>query len=202
MVDRATELGSKMVARCSTIVLARVELVHSKGKSMTTTTVWHVEQHKDILELIGRVTVRWAALDLLLQDIVYIAITNPAAAAELIFGSANAGKQRLEKFDRAIGASRFTIDQRRRLLEITAEFASLLGTRNDIIHSPLIKTYSVENSKLRANLVQIKRTGKASNFSIDTVNRHIDHVGSLLTQLEAIRDEVAEEYLQPPHIDH
>lgn len=169
---------------------------------MTTTTVWHVEQHKDILELIGKVTVRWAALDLLLQDVVYIALANPAVATELIFGSTNAGKQRLEKFDRAIGGSRFSMDQRERLLEISGKFASLLGTRNDIIHSPLITTYSVENAKLRSNLLQIKRTGKASYFSSETVNRHLEQVGALLRSLEALRDEIAEEYLQPPEDEH
>ncbi len=71
---------------------------------MISTTVWHVEQHPDLIMELGKVTVRWSALDLLLVQIMSAALKNHVAAHQLVF-SKGAGQQRFRLFERVIGAS-------------------------------------------------------------------------------------------------
>ncbi|WP_421594346.1 hypothetical protein [Shinella sp. M27] len=96
---------------------------------MKTANLWQVEGRDGLLEDIGRVTVRWSAIDLYLLWFAELALRNREAATEIILNGSGAGRQRLEAFDRVIGASYFDEKERAELLGITGMLRSLLSER-------------------------------------------------------------------------
>jgi hypothetical protein len=165
---------------------------------MTTSSLWHIEHREKLLQEIGRVTVRWAALDMVLLKVVWLALDNRAAAYEIIFGSHNAGKQRLEAFNRVIGASKFTQEEREALLGLSADFARLLGTRNDIVHSPLVLALNVgADKKLSFTLKSVDRDGRQKDVSEKKIHRHSKLVGQKLSELEDVVDDLFINHHQP-----
>lgn len=172
---------------------------------MLTIGLWFVEQEADILQTIGKITVRWAALDVLLASIVAIAARNDAIADDLIFGSNDAGKKRLEKFDRAIGASDFDRKERERLLAITVCLGAMLGTRNDIVHSPLNVAFTLDDDgRLTKQFVKMgHRTRSAQSkrpkhFSLSSAQAHLEKLKTELNELEAMFDALSTKYNYPP----
>jgi len=157
---------------------------------VVSTDIWHVEHHEEVLVLYGKVSVRWAALDLLLVQILSTALSNPSAAQDLIFNGASFGKNRLETFNRAIGASRFTQEEREALLALTKKAADLLGARNDIVHSPLVVNLSLEGNSIVPKLTRINRQRKATELSIKKIKGHIAAIGRVLSDLEDMAQEL------------
>ncbi len=157
---------------------------------MVSTDVWHVEHREEVLVLYGKVSVRWAALDLLLVQILSIALSNPSAARDLIFNGASFGKNRLETFNRAIGASRFTQDEREALLALSRKTADLLSARNDIVHSPLVINLSIEGNSIVPKLTRISRQGKTTELSITKIKGHIGAIGRVLSDLESLAQDL------------
>lgn len=171
---------------------------------MLTIGLWFVEQEADILQAIGKITVRWAALDVLLASIVAIAARNDAIADDLIFGSNDAGKKRLEKFDRAIGASDFDKMERERLLAITERLGAMLGTRNDIVHSPLNVAFTLEDGRLTKQFVKMghrtrgRQGGRPKQFSLSSAQTHLEKLKTELDELEAVFNVLSTKYNYPP----
>ena len=164
---------------------------------MVTTPVWHVEQNTQVVNLIGKVTIRWAALDVLLADLIYIDSQNYALAHDSVFGSRDAGIQRIQRVERAIGSSRFTQEERTAIFEITKKLSSIIGMRNEIIHSPLLPNFAIVGKRLQSDLVQVKRAGH-QKFSISAVEKHLDGIATLLFDLERTVDQLSNKYLPPP----
>lgn len=161
---------------------------------MVSTEVWHVEHHEDLLKLYGKVCVRWAAVDLLLLLVLDTALGNQSAARDLIFNSTGAGRARFDVFNRAIGASKFEQYEREKLLSISSRFAKLLTARNDIVHSPVVMSLSVQGSRIKPHLSRLSRKGEVRDLSLDDVIAHINAVGALQSELEDFSTDLALKY--------
>lgn len=151
---------------------------------MVTTDLWHIEKNSDLIQAIGKVTVRWATLDMLLLEILSVAIENHALAVDVILTRPGAGRQRIEAFDRAIGGSRLTQLERGGLLELTGRFLKLLGERNDIVHTPLVTSIKVQGKKFAYVTEKLGRKGKRQKLSISSIDQHLKDVGEALAELE------------------
>lgn len=161
---------------------------------MVSTDVWHIEHREPVLLLYGKVCVRWAALDLLLVQILSVALCNSLAARDLIFNGSSFGKNRLDAFNRAIGASRFTEEERSALLALTKKTADLLSARNDIVHAPLVISLSVKGDKIASKLTRISRQGKEHELSIEKIEAHVNAIGSVLGDLEFLAQDLDLKY--------
>jgi len=161
---------------------------------MVSTDVWHIEHRQELLILYGKVSVRWAAIDLLLVQILRLDLGNSAAAHDLIFNTTGAGKNRIEGFNRAIGASRFEQEERRKILTATRLVTDLISARNDIIHSPLVTRLSFEGKTITPHLEKLGKSGKPKPVSIDKIEAHLAAIGRALTQLEELALELELKY--------
>jgi hypothetical protein len=166
----------------------------SEGANLVSTNVWHIEHRQELLILYGKVSVRWAAIDLMLVDILAVELNNRAAAHALIFKS-GAGKSRFEVFKDAIGESRFDQVDRVRILSIMRSITSLMATRNDIIHAPLVTVYSIEGKKITSTLSKIDRKqGRTQPVLIRRIEDHVNAVGKLLDDLEPMAADLNMKY--------
>ncbi|MCY1243659.1 hypothetical protein D9M68_412940 [compost metagenome] len=163
---------------------------------MVSTDVWHIEHRQELLILYGRVCVRWAAIDLLLVQILRLDLGNRAAAHDLIFNTAGAGKSRIEVFNRAIGASRFRQEERRRILTAIRFVTDLISARNDIIHSPLVTRLSLEGKTITPHLEKMGKSGKQKPVSINKIEAHLAAIGRALGELEELARELELKYDQ------
>jgi hypothetical protein len=161
---------------------------------MVAMSVWHVEQKPELIAQLGRVTVRWAALDLLLVRIAAIALRNPPAAWNIIFSANNAGQGRFRAFDRVIGASFFDEDERTAILRRTEALSQLYRVRNSLTHEPLEGTYSIDGTGLSFHLQFVSRDGGMKPVAIKEIKAHIDTVDEHLETLESILDHLLEKY--------
>ncbi|MEZ0000943.1 hypothetical protein [Sinorhizobium fredii] len=161
---------------------------------MVSTDVWHIEHRQELLILYGKTSVRWAAIDLLLVQILRLDLGNSAAAHDLIFNTAGAGKNRIEVFNRAIGASRFEQEERRKILMVTRFVTDLISARNDIIHSPLVTRLSLEGRTITPRLEKVGKSGKPKPVSIGRIEAHLTAIGSVLSQLEELMLELELKY--------
>lgn len=161
---------------------------------MVTTSIWHIEGRPELVTALGRVSVRWASLDLLLVHIAAIALKNMPAAQSSIFGDHNAGRQRFTAFERIIGASFFDQKERTAILEHMAKLRSLYGRRNSLTHEPLDTRLTVEGKKLRFDLAFISRDGRTREAKLDDINRHVKEVDAELDALETIWERLVEKY--------
>jgi hypothetical protein len=151
---------------------------------MVNIDVFHVEQKRDLVEAIGKVTVRWASFDHMLTEIVGIVLDNRAAAVDLILTRPGAGRQRVEAFERAIGGSKLEQWERADLLELSGRASQLLAKRNDIVHSPLVTSIELEGTKFSYVIQKMTRKGERKDFDPGDINRHLEDVSLLLVDLE------------------
>jgi len=162
---------------------------------LTTPELWHVESKTELLAEIGKVTIRWAALDLYLVNILAAALRNQAAAHNLIFNATGAGRQRLETFKEVIGASDFTTEERRVLIVLAKQCGRLLGERNVIVHSPLVTSITLEGKKIKWSMHRVSRSGKRVDVTVDSIRQHADDVGEVLGKIEELSEQLTERYL-------
>ncbi|MBN9242516.1 MAG: hypothetical protein J0I98_06965 [Mesorhizobium sp.] len=163
---------------------------------MVTMSVWHVEQNPKLIEELGRVTVRWAALDLLLVRIASIALKNHPAAQSVIFGESNAGQARFRAFERIIGASFFDEDERSEIIAHMKELSRHYRARNALTHEPLEGTYSIEGKRFKFRLQFVARGGGKKDAALEDIQKHVHSVDEHLEALEAILDRLFERYEQ------
>ncbi len=157
------------------------------NRKMIPTGLWLVENNEMLLQEIGRVTVRWAEVDRLLVHLAAVSLNdNYEAAQHCIFGSSNSGIARLTAFEQIIGASKLDETERREIINISRDLRSLLGKRNEIVHSPLVHYFSVLEGRLSAELKQIDRTGGKKDVSPDKIRKHADKVGEKIESLAKI----------------
>ncbi|WP_112602738.1 hypothetical protein ACK83U_12345 [Rhizobium sp. WW22] len=160
---------------------------------MVSNDLWFVEKREDLLQGIGKVTVRWAAMDLALANIATIILKNRQAALALIFRSQNAGAQRLECFKDVVGAAReLDATERESLISLANEFKKLLPDRNEIVHSPRIVWFSTRDEGVALQIKGLSKSGILKDLA--DVEQHADDVGRLLGELDAIFDELHEKY--------
>jgi hypothetical protein len=162
---------------------------------MVSMSVWHVEQNPELITELGRVTVRWAALDLLLARIAAVALRNPPAAWSTIFDKSNAGQGRFRVFDRMIGASFFDEDERSTILRHTETLSTLYSVRNSLTHEPLEGRYSIDGKRLNFHLQFISRKGSVKAVSIEDISAHVSAVDDHLVALESVLDHLSEKYV-------
>lgn len=161
---------------------------------MATTDIYFLDREPDLLAEIGKVTVRWAAFDMMLVWILAVALENQAAAQKIIFQTVGAGRQRIEAFKDVIGSCRFDEEYRRSIIELANEFRTQLDERNAIIHSPLTTTVKVDGKSLRWVLQRVAKSGKPQDFSIDIVKKHVQILDKLMGELERLLEDISEKY--------
>lgn len=161
---------------------------------MVTTSVWQIEQKPELITELGRVTVRWAALDLLLVRIASIALKNVPAAQGVIFGESNAGRARFAAFERVIGASFFDEDERSEILARMKEVARIYQARNALTHEPLEGTYSAHGKSLKFRLQFVARDGKKRDAVLADIESHVRAIDEHLEALESILEFLLEKY--------
>lgn len=165
---------------------------------MGSTDVWFAEHTPELLAEIGKVTIRWAAIDLALLDISYIALRNHDAAVAIILSGSVAGRQRLEAFNAVIAGSYFNQAERQSILKVTETLRELATKRNAIVHSPLVVSYSVRDKRtFERRLTWVDRKGKQTVVSIDDLEQHVADVGYALSKLEEIATALQEAYFPP-----
>ncbi len=167
---------------------------------MVSTSIWHIEQKPELIAALGRVTVRWASLDLTLVQIAAVALKNMPAAQSSIFGDHNAGQRRFTAFERIIGASFFEEGERSAILDHMAKLRILYRRRNSLTHEPLDGTMTVEGQSLRFDLAFITRDGETKAVKMDEINQHVKDVDTELEALESIWDLLIEKY-EPQEAD-
>ncbi|NTI03469.1 hypothetical protein G6K88_15710 [Agrobacterium rhizogenes] len=169
---------------------------------MGSTDVWFAERTPELLAEIGKVTVRWAAIDLVLLDISCIALRNHDAAVAIILSGSVAGRQRLEAFNGVIAGSYFNQAERQSILKVTETLRELATKRNAIVHSPLVVSYWVRDRKtFERRLTWVDRKGKQTVVSIGDVKQHVADVGNALDMLEEIATALQEAYLTPSDLE-
>lgn len=161
---------------------------------MVTTSIWHIEQKPELIESLGRVTVRWASLDLLLVHIAAVALKNRPAAQSCIFGEYNAGQRRFTAFQDIIGASFFDQDERVAILHRMKTLRKLYKERNALTHEPLDGRVTVEGKLLKFDLVSVNREGKKKDVDVEDINKHVSQVDAELEALEGIWERLIEKY--------
>jgi len=151
----------------------------------------------EIATEIGRITVRWAALDLLLVQILGTVLKNQVAAHTIIFAEQNAGQQRFQAFERVVGSSDLDTSTRKLIIDRMRQIRSLYRKRNAIVHEPLNGRFVIEGKKtLRSQVVAIDRYGKHRDISIEDFKAHAAEVDKHLSFLENISLEIS-----PPELD-
>ncbi|MDW9609413.1 hypothetical protein GOA59_32010 [Sinorhizobium meliloti] len=164
---------------------------------MISSNLWHTENHPKLLQELGRVTIRWAEVDLVLVDLAFVILNgNLEAARQHVFQTAGAGTERLRRFDRIVGSSELSADERRAIMAVTERLRSLYSTRNDIVHSPIVMAYSVEGRRISSRLTKISREGKQRDVSLTTIRKHAEDVGRCIGKMEELATELVEKYLQ------
>ncbi len=161
---------------------------------MVSTSIWQVEQKPEVIAELGRVTVRWAALDLLLVRIASIALQNAPAAQSIIFCESNAGQARFRTFERIIGASFFDADERSQILALMEVLSRHYRERNALTHEPLAGGYSVQSKRLEFHLQFVSRDGKRKDVSLRDIEDHVRAVDNHLETFERIADHLFEKY--------
>lgn len=161
---------------------------------MVTTSIWHIEQKPELIEALGRVTVRWASLDLMLVHIAAVALKNMPAAQSCIFGNHNAGHRRFTAFEQIIGASFFEQDERATILSHMARLRSLYSKRNSLTHEPLDGKLTIDGKKLRFDLAFVTREGETREAKLDDIHRHVAEVDIELEALESVWEILVEKY--------
>ncbi|WP_234841635.1 hypothetical protein [Sinorhizobium meliloti] len=144
-----------------------------------------------MLQEVGRVTIRWAEVDLLLVDLAFVILRNLEAAHQHVFQMSAAGTERLRRFDRIVGSSDLSTAERRAIMAVTERLRSLYSTRNDIVHSPIVLAYSVEGARINSRLTKISREGKQRDVSLSTIRKHADDVGQCIGKLEELATELS-----------
>jgi len=167
---------------------------------MVTTSIWHIEQKPELVSALGRVTVRWASLDLILVHIASVALKNIAAAQSSIFGDHNAGQRRFTAFERIIGASFFEQDERAKILSHMARLRVLYRRRNSLIHEPLDSKITVEGQAIHFDLAFVTRDGETKTAKLEDINQHVKDVDTELEALESIWEFLIEKY-EPQEAD-
>jgi hypothetical protein len=169
---------------------------------MISSNLWHTENHPELLQELGIVTIRWAEVDLMLVDLAFVILNgNLEAARQHVFQTAGAGTERLRRFDRIVGSSELSTEERRAIMAVTERLRSLYSTRNDIVHSPIVMAYSVEGRRISSRLTKISREGKQRNISLTTIRKHAEEVGSCIGKMEELANELAEKYLEKQFFD-
>jgi hypothetical protein len=169
---------------------------------MVTTNIWQIEQKPEIIIALGRVTIRWAELDLLLVRIASVALRNTPAGHAAIFGESNAGQARFETFGRIVGASFFSEDERSTILDRLRELRKLYRARNRLTHQPLEGNYFFEQDRLRFQLQFVTRDGKRKDVILNDIECHIGAVDEHLEALEVILETLIETHgFVPPSLD-
>ncbi|SES38209.1 hypothetical protein SAMN03159406_03870 [Rhizobium sp. NFR03] len=140
----------------------------------------------DLLAEIGKVTVRWAALDLLLFQILTCVLENAEAAHKIIFNLQGAGLQRLAAFNDTIGASALSLEERSALLDITRRCKDMIGERNDIVHSPMATHFVISADFVRQTTVRMRKDGRTSTVTVADIKKHTTKIGLILHEIEQI----------------
>lgn len=161
---------------------------------MVTTRIWQVEQKPRLIEALGRVTVRWASLDLTLVDIAAVALNNLPAAQEVIFGAHNAGQRRFTAFERIICASNFDQAERTAIIGHLENLRDLYGRRNALIHEPLDGRVTMEGKTLKFDLAFVNRDGKKKDVNLEDIHQHVLQVDAELEALERIWEHLIDKY--------
>jgi hypothetical protein len=166
---------------------------------MTTIELWHVEKDAELLAEIGKVTVRWGALDLLLAGLLSTLLQDPSVGHKLIFVSCRGGWQRLTKFKATV--EDLELDERVKtdLLDLTREFLDLLDERNAIVHSPLVTSYKVDGKKIGLRVERLNKNGLKTSVTVDAIRAHADELGGRLALLEAIFLDIGLQMLPEPN---
>jgi len=162
---------------------------------MSTSFLWHIENREPLLQEIGKVTVRWAALDLILVNILEVALKNRAAAHQIILGSNNAGAQRLDAFKDAIGASYFEQFERKKVIETANKAKSLLAIRNSIVHSPLIMSFSLKGTAIKMEPKAVSKKGTIREM--EKIDVHLARILQVLEDMEESYDYLDAKYGDP-----
>jgi len=139
---------------------------------MTITSVWFAEGHPEIVTELGRVTVRWSALDIILVEILSSVLESHEAARQIIFSNNNAGRQRFRAFQRIVGSSRLDEHTRKEIFAAMTALSALYGERNAIVHEPLQTEYSADGKRIRASIVAVDRDGKRRKVNIEKLKAH------------------------------
>lgn len=161
---------------------------------MVTIDLWHIENRKELLEEIGKVTVRWAAADLLMVKIVEVITRNRQVAHDYIF-KAGFGQQRFDAFLEVIGTSCFDQPERQALYTVISTLKKLLPDRNDIVHSPLAMAIRMDGNKIKFEVQKLSRGGKQSKADLEKIKKHTLQVGDLVGKLDELTVELREKYL-------
>jgi hypothetical protein len=145
-----------------------------------------IEANAPLMAAIGRVTVRWAAVDLQMVAILAAVLGNKPAAQSIIFGGSGAGLQRFDTFLGVIGQSRLDQPSREKVFNIVLELKSIYGERNRIAHGPLGLEVSVDGNAVSLSLTRSDRDGDPKPTSLEKVDSHLTKVGELLQRLRGL----------------
>lgn len=161
---------------------------------MVTSNFYFIDSRKELLHEVGRVTVRWAALDLLLVEILAVVLENDIAAYQLVFRTSSFGRERLELVKDLIGGSKLDAGERESIFACISKLKTLLTERNTIVHSPLVMHFGVKGSKLTMKVQRVMRDGAQRDVTIEGIKAHVENVTATLEKLEEIQTDLAEKY--------
>ncbi|WPE19978.1 hypothetical protein [Shinella zoogloeoides] len=151
---------------------------------MKPASMWFMDDRPELAAEIGWITIRWAALDLLLVQILGEVLRNRVAAQQIIFAEQNAGQQRFRAFERVIGTSSLDAATRKAIIDRMKQIGVLYRKRNEIVHEPFSSRLQVIDGKLHGRIIALDREGKSKDINIDDFKRHATQVDEHLTFLE------------------
>ncbi len=149
--------------------------------------LWHIENDAALVAAMGKVSIRWAAVDRWMMDILTIALGDQAEAAKIMLDTKNAGRRRLMNFDAAIERSDLGAPYQRHLIELSRRFQDLLSARNEIVHTPLVTSLEMRDSAFAFVTEKLGRGGKREKLSIAAIEKHLTDVWDVLSELQDVR---------------
>lgn len=161
---------------------------------MTVTDLHFLDQEDEILREIGRVTTRWAFIDLQMVATLDVALGNKAAAQNIIFEKTNSGRQRFEAFKDCIGASKFEENERKELIDCINDFMPLLRRRNEIVHEPMDIGVTTRGGAVALGVQAMSRKGIRKDVDIEAIRQHVSEVDVLIDRYDGIYMALAGKY--------
>lgn len=151
---------------------------------MSTSDFFYIDRKPELLQEIGKVTIRWSMLDWLLMWVTATVLDDVASARRQILDTNDGGKKRLDTFKEIIGTSRLDQTDRQDLINLANQFASLISERNKIIHEPTVAGFTVQGKKISLGIDRVGPKGKRTAVDVTKITKHVQKVEKLLEELE------------------
>ncbi|GMB81510.1 hypothetical protein NN6n1_22930 [Shinella zoogloeoides] len=161
---------------------------------MTITDLHFLDQEDELLKELGRVTRRWAFIDLQLVATLDVALRNMVVAQNIIFEKTNSGRQRFETFKDCIGVSMFDENERKAIIDCINAFIPLLRVRNELIHEPMDIGVTTRGGSVALGVQAMSRKGIRRDVDIDAIRRHVSEVDVLIDRYDGIYMALAGKY--------